>query len=89
MATEPTLFDTTLDIEGFERNITVTLWYNEVTMQVNSIERIVLTDTEQSLSFLLSDEELIAHLSERIAEEGEEARNEAELARLISEQEEY
>jgi hypothetical protein len=89
MATEPALFDTTLDIEGFERNITVTLWYNEIDMSVAIVDKIVLTDTDQSLDFLLSDEELIEHLSERIAEEAEVARNEAELERLISSQEEY
>jgi hypothetical protein len=89
MATEPALFDTTLDIEGFERNITVTLWYNEIDMSVAIVDKIVLTDTDQSLDFLLSDEELIEHLSERIAEEAEEARNEAELERALSYMDEY
>ena len=77
MATEASTHNTTFDFDGFERNITVTFWYNQVTMEVNSIENISLTDTDEHLNFLLSDEELISHLSERITKEGEDARNES------------
>ena len=77
MATQPTTFDTTIDIEGFERNITATFWFNEVTMEINEFDKVVLTDTGCDLSFLLSDEELKEHLAERITHEAEEARKQA------------
>ena len=81
MATKPSTHHTTFEFDGFERNITVTFWYNEITMEVNEIEKIVLTDTDQSLDFILSDEELTAHLSERIKEEGAELREQAAYER--------
>lgn len=77
MIKQPTTFDTTIEIEGFERNITATFWFNEITMEVSVLDKIVLTDTDQSLSFLLSDEEFVAHLAERIAQEAEEERKQA------------
>ena len=77
MATQPTTFDTTIEIEGFERNITATFWYNQVTMEVNEFDKIVLTDTDQDLSFLLDDSDLLGVLAERIEQEGEEDRKQA------------
>ena len=81
MATQPNTHQTTFEFEGFDRNITVTFWLNEITMEVNSLEKIVLTDTDQSLDFILGDEELIGHLSERIEKEGEELRKQAAYER--------
>ena len=77
MATQPTTFNTTIDIEGFERNITATFWFNEVTMEIASFDKIELTDSGRDFSWLLSDEELQAHLAERIEHEAEEARKQA------------
>ena len=81
MATKPSTHHTTFEFEGFERNITVTFWMNEITMEVASLEKVVLTDTDQSLDFMLGDEELIEHLSERIEEEGEKLREQAAYER--------
>ena len=77
MATQPTTFDTTIDIEGFERNITAVFWFNEVTMEINDFVGILLTDADKEINFLLEDEELIKHLAERIAQEAEEERKQA------------
>lgn len=81
MATKPSTHHTTFDFDGFERNITVTFWLNEITMEVVSFDRVVLTDTDQSLDFILGDEELIEHLAERIEQEGKEIREQAEYER--------
>jgi len=77
MATQPTTFNTIIDIEGFERNITATFWFNEVTMEVNEFDKIVLTDTDCDFGWILGDEELVEHLSERIEHEAEEERKQA------------
>ena len=77
MATQPTTFDTTIDIEGFERNITATFWFNEVTMEVYSFVKVVLTDTGRDFGWILGDADLVEHLAERIEHEAEEERKQA------------
>ena len=84
MVSGPSFHNTTIDIDGFERNITVALWFNEITMEVDEIDRIFLTDTDQDISFLLTDEEIIAHIFERVETESEENRRQDEFERAHS-----
>ena len=80
---------TTIDIAGFEREINVTFWVNEITEGVAFLEDITLVKTGENMNFLLGDEELVEFLTLQIESECEDERNEAELERSLSYMDEY
>lgn len=79
------VFITTIGIESFSRLIGVTFWHEEGDHTVYEILHIQLVEAGVHLNSLLSDDEFISHLKDKIEREATVSRDVAAFERETSE----